>query len=138
MMPYALLFMLLLLGCGGAGAPAMKPAAQLYKDCTTWCYHRMSCYQQVCEEDYGGNKAFEASVLANQCVATYCDSGDYAKDQSTQKAYFDCTMTKSCREITTGTCGDVATCTADPSSTPYLPGTRTKASPEPAKLILTL
>ena len=126
----ALVPFLLGVHCGGSDKPVLTQTS-LYKECVTWCYHRMQCFQDVCQEDYPGKvTTYAVSIIANGCVHDNCETDAYLNARLHQADYLACTNERSCREITTGTCNDVAVCLgSDPTSTPFLPGTHMKAPP---------
>lgn len=133
----ALLGALLAGGCGSGvrSETAAQAASQksVERECEDYCYRLFECYQEVCRQDYPGSAdSYGVSLLVNSCIAQFCRTDYYATRLKRQhQDYLDCTADRTCREITTGTCGDVASCTSDPQSTPFLPGTHTKATPLP-------
>ncbi len=122
-------------GACGEGGPKQMPgpvqtSSTVRAECVDYCFHRMQCYKEICRTDYPGSASeFHVSELAQDCVTRYCETSGYLTWKQQDQSYLDCTANKTCREITTGVCGDTAQCTSDPDSTPYLTGTTTKAKP---------
>lgn len=118
-----LFFVLTLAACGGGNRTPPQTAQSVHAECVDFCYREAACLKEVCNQDYPGSVSdFGASVAGNNCVHQDCDTTVFVDRIKTQHPeYLTCMTTKSCREIMSGACGDVAHCTSSPNSTPHPP-----------------